>query len=267
MKQTAPPPVRGVVPVLLYHSVPETNDPNDPLSVSSKLFAAHLDTIVASERTPITVGELAAGLRNERPIPDRAVAITFDDAFENTVDAVELLCAQGLRANVYVTTGQMDRASMLRRDQLEWLSRRPEMVELGAHSVTHPRLDELSSDEITQEVFESKRRMEELVGRTIDAFAYPYGNYDQRVRSAAIAAGYSSAAAVKNALSHPGDDPWAIARWTVRSTTGPQQIAQLLDGRDAPRAWKGERIRTRGYRLVRKLKRRIVGSRKRRRHI
>lgn len=253
-------PARAI-PVLLYHSVPQASDSGDSLAVSYEQFAAHLDTILASGRTPITVGELAAGFREECQLPDHAVAITFDDAYEDTLDAIELLRARGLRASVFVTTGQIDTEAMLRRDQLEQLAGHPREVELGAHSVTHPHLDELSLAEIEREVSDSKLRLEQLAGRTITTFAYPYGSYDRRVRAAVLAAGYRSAAAVKNALSHPRDDPWAIARWTVGSTTSAQRIAQVLDGHDVPYAWGHERLRTRGYRLARQLRRRITRGR------
>ncbi len=71
------------------------------------------------------------------------MAITFDDAYEDTPRAVELLRERGLRASVYVTTGQIDSGTMIRREQLEQLARAPETVELGAHTVSHPPLDEL----------------------------------------------------------------------------------------------------------------------------
>lgn len=261
-KRVATGPQRAI-PVLLYHSVPQESDSHDPLSVPYEQFAAHLDAIVASGRTPTTLGELAAGLRDECRLPDHAVAITFDDAYEDTLDAIELLRARGLRASVYVTTGKIDTESMLRRDQLEQLAVRPGEVELGAHSVTHPHLDELSLAEIEREVSDSKLRLEQLTGHTITTFAYPYGSYDPRVRTAVIAAGYRSAAAVKNALSHPHDDPWAIARWTVDATTSAQRIAEVLDAHDVPYAWGHERLRTRGYRLARRLRRRITRGRER----
>jgi hypothetical protein len=129
------------------------------------------------------------------------------------------------------------------------------VVELGAHSVTHPHLDELDVAEIEREVFDSKRQLEQLLGRPVETFAYPYGSYDRRVRDAVAAAGFQSAAAVKNALSHREDDPLAIARWTVRSATGAQQIARVLDGRGVPCAWSHERLRTRGYRAARRCRR------------
>jgi peptidoglycan/xylan/chitin deacetylase (PgdA/CDA1 family) len=242
--------------VLLYHAVPATHDSN-PLSVAYELFASHVDAILDSGRTPVTVGEIAAGLRGERSLAEHAVAITFDDAYEDTLGAVQLLCDRGLRASVYVTTGQVDTGSMIRHEQLEQLAERTDMVELGAHTVTHPPLDELGLTEIRSEVSGSKLALQELVGRTVDTFAYPFGAHDARVRAAVIDAGFRSAAAVKNALSHRDDDPWAIARWTVGATTSPHQIAEVLHGRGAPYAWHGERLRTRGYRAARRLRRRV----------
>ncbi len=245
-----------MIPILLYHSVPRTAQTSERFSVAFSTFIAHIDAIVESERTPITVGQLASGLRNECALPDRAMAITFDDFYDDTPSAVEALCARGLCASVFVTTGKIETEPVLWHDGLLQLAALPRLVEIGAHSVTHPHLDELSVTEIQTEVRDSKHQLEHLVQKPVDTFAYPYGAYDQRVRDAVIAAGFTSAAAVKNALSHRGDDPWAIARWSVESATSAGRIAQVLDGRNVPRAWRGERLRTRGYRVVRRLRRR-----------
>jgi peptidoglycan/xylan/chitin deacetylase (PgdA/CDA1 family) len=245
-----------VIPILLYHSVSPTDRPGDSFSVTPERFAAHLEAIVAGGRTPLTVEEVAAGLRGDRSLPARAVAITFDDAYADTLEAVEALRACGLRATVYVTTGQIGTESMIDEDQLQRLSKHPDEVELGAHSISHPHLDELAVPEIEEEVRGSKYQLEELIGRPARAFAYPHGAYDRRVRGSVIAAGYHSAAAVKNALSHLNDDPWALARWTVRSHVSAEEISRVLEGHGASSAWPGERLRTRGYRVVRRLRRR-----------
>ena len=242
--------------MLLYHAVPDNATADDPLSVPYEQFARHVDAILDSGRTPVSVAEIASGLRGERSLAKHAIAVTFDDAYEDTPRAVELLREQGLRASVYVTTGQIDSGRMIRREQLEQLAQQPETVELGAHTVNHPPLDELGIEEIKREVLDSKQALEQMIDRGVDTFAYPFGAYDARVRAAVIDAGFSSAAAVKNALSHPNDDPWAIARFTVGTATSTEQIAQILDGGGAPLAWHGERLRTRGYRAVRKFRRR-----------
>ncbi len=244
------------IPVLLYHAVPDAAAATDPLSVPYEQFARHVDAIASSGRTPVSVAEIAAGLRGEHPLVEHAVAVTFDDAYEDTPRAIELLRERRLRASVYVTTGQIDSGAMIRREQLEQLARQPETVELGAHTVNHPPLDELGIEEIKREVSDSKQALEQIIDRSVNTFAYPFGAYDARVRAAVIDAGFNSAAAVKNAFSHPDDDPWAIARFTVGTATSPEQIAQILDGKGAPYAWHGERLRTRGYRAVRKFRRR-----------
>jgi peptidoglycan/xylan/chitin deacetylase (PgdA/CDA1 family) len=246
----------AMIPILLYHSVFRGCSCNaDRFALHYERFATHLDAIVESGRTPLTISEVGAGLRGERQLPDRPVAITFDDGYADTTDAIELIWMRGLRASVFVTTGQIGTVSMISSAQLGLLACRPDILELGAHSVTHPHLDELSRSEIESEVSISKQQLEHTVGRRVESFAYPYGAYDRRVRDAVVAAGYQTAVAVKNALSHQQDDPWAIARWTVRATTRAGQIAEVLEGEGAPPAWREERLRTRGYRKARRLRR------------
>ena len=248
----------NTIPILLYHSVPDDfAQATDRLSVSADLFVEHMQAVVESQRVPVTIGEIGAALRGECKLPERAVAITFDDGYENTRQAVKYVTERQLRATVYVTTGQVGSDSMISSEQLLALAAQTDTVELGAHSVTHPHLDELSVEGIEKEVRTSKVSLEKLLHRPVETFAYPFGSYDRRVREAVIRAGFSSAVAVKNALSHSEDDPWAIARWTVRRSTPPQQIALVLAGAGARRAWDRERLRTRGYRGARRLTRRF----------
>lgn len=250
--------------MLLYHSISDSADPPDRLAVSRRRYREQLEAVVASGRTPLTVGRLAAGLRGDLPLPERPVAITFDDAYDDTLGAVELLCGVELRCTVYVTTGQVDSPQMIRGEQLDQLRDSPERVELGAHTVDHPYLDELGPAEVSREVTASKRQLETRIERPVDTFAYPYGAHDPSVRNAVVAAGYTSAAAVKNALSHRDDDPWAIARWTVTRSTSAKRLSEVLEGEGVPLAWSGERHRTKMYRRFRRLRRRVsrIGDRR-----
>ncbi len=168
-----------------------------------------------------------------------------------------LLDNEGLRSTVYVTTGFVGSADMISERQLETLAGLRDSVELGAHTVTHPRLDELTLSAAEDEVQASKAALERMIDRPVDSFAYPHGAHDARVRDLVVRSGYQSAAAVKNAMSHAGDDPWAIARWTVRPTTDGDDVDQFLMGRSAPLSWQGERLRTKAYRGVRRARRRL----------
>lgn len=247
----------GLIPVLLYHSVADDPSPGDRHTVSRSCFEAHLDAISAAGRAGIGITELAEALRGIRPLPDRPVAVTFDDGFADTYDAVEALLDRGLSPTVYVTSDEVGRAGRLTATQVAALPRLP-AVELGAHAVRHRRLDELDDSELEAEVRDSRAMLEELTQRPVLSFAYPHGAYDRRTRDAVGAAGYRSAAAVKNASSHLADDPFAIARWTVTAGTPASRIAEVLEGRGIPRAWGAERLRTRGYRAARRHRRRLA---------
>jgi peptidoglycan/xylan/chitin deacetylase (PgdA/CDA1 family) len=247
-----------LIPVLLYHSVSDDAGAGDGRwTVSATDFASHMDAVIGSGRVAMTVTEIAEALRGERPLPARPVGITFDDGFSDTHDALASLEARGLVSTIYITTGEVGRHDRLSAPQLAEIARAGS-VEVGAHAVRHRRLDELEIRELVPEVVGSKLRLEELVQASVHSFAYPHGAFDQAARQAVIAAGYRSAAAVKNALSHDRDDPFALARWTVTAGTSAARIAEVLEGEAVASAWRHDRLRTRAYRFARRSRRRLA---------
>jgi peptidoglycan/xylan/chitin deacetylase (PgdA/CDA1 family) len=255
---TSAPAAGRIVPVLLYHSISDHPGQDEHFAVSPAMFEAHTDAIAASGRATVTISELARAIRGEKTLPPRVAAITFDDGFADNHAAVVSLTRRGLRSTLYLTTGPLGTGDRLANAQAHELAHMPG-AEVGAHSVHHPYLDELGDETIAEEVGGSRRRLEDVVGARVRSFAYPHGAYDARVRQAVINAGYDSAVAVKNALSHLQDDRFAIARWTVTADTTAERIAQVLEGADVPRAWRNERVRTRAYRSVRRMRRRMAG--------
>jgi peptidoglycan/xylan/chitin deacetylase (PgdA/CDA1 family) len=248
-----PPGVRApaaseLVPVLLYHDV--TASPRDPYAVTHATFATHMRAVAGSGRVALTVNEYVAGLRGRAALPDRPVLVTFDDGYREFPRAVEAMASAGVEAGtLYVTTAQADTDGMVSwRD----LAAMPDRIQIGAHSRTHPQLDVLPSAELNAEVRGSKTDVEQRLGRTCTSFAYPHGHHGARVKRAVVAAGFDSAAGVKNALSHRHDDPYAVARVTVTAQTTDADLAALLEGRGAPVAWRRERLRTKAFRAYRR---------------
>lgn len=246
-------------PVLLYHAVSDA--PDAPWgTVSHAAFTAHVKAIAASGRQPIAISALAAGLRGEQPLPERPISVTFDDGYSDTFDAVALLREHGLPATVFVTTGEIGRKDRLTAEQIEALAG-SRGLEIGAHAVRHRRLDELPDGELSDELHLSRERLQEITGLAVYSFAYPHGSYDRRVRHHTLAAGYRAAAAVKNGLSHPADDPLAIARWTVTASTTSERMAEVLAAETLPLGWTVEPVRTKLYRSVRRGRRRLLERR------
>lgn len=92
-------------------------------------------------------------------------------------------------------------------------------IEVGSHTVSHPYLSSLSSDERVQQVRESKRRLEQMTGRAIRSFSYPFGE-EEAVDVASVdavkAAGYEVACANVPGRVTRRTDRFRVPRYLVR---------------------------------------------------
>jgi peptidoglycan/xylan/chitin deacetylase (PgdA/CDA1 family) len=105
-----------------------------------------------------------------------------------------------------------------------------DIVEVGAHSVTHPSLARLPLDRQRQEVHASKRQLEELVGAPVASFAYPFGGYDDfdhRTVRVVQEAGFERACANLPGRLTQRTDPFRIPRLVVRDWTGDELARRL----------------------------------------
>jgi peptidoglycan/xylan/chitin deacetylase (PgdA/CDA1 family) len=247
------------IPILIYHDVAQAARPGlERWTVTPELFRAHIEAIAALGRRALTISQVADLLRGDLRVNDDVVAVTFDDGYASTRDCMLELLEHGISSTAYITTGRIGSDGWLSKADLAGLVEM-DGIELGAHSVSHPRLDELPGAELEDEIVGSKRELEAVVGNPVASFSYPHGMYDRRARGAVMRAGYRSAVAVKNAISHLEDDPFALARWTVTADIEPQRLAQVVDGTRIPLAWRHERLRTRASRVARRGWRRLRG--------
>jgi peptidoglycan/xylan/chitin deacetylase (PgdA/CDA1 family) len=242
------------VPVLGYHSI--SDEPRDGTlqwSVSPGDFDEQMALLRERGRTPLTVGGYVDMLRQRRPLPPRPVVVTFDDGFADlAAAALPVLRRYDVCATAYVITSRIGVDPAL--DLAELTDLHEAGVEIGSHSDTHRPMDCLTPAALRRETAVSRARLEDWLQVVVTSFAYPYGYHSRAVRQAVIDAGYTSACAVKNALSHPDDDVFAIARVLVERTTGVGGIDDLLEGRGRPMSWRGERLRTRGWRAYRRVR-------------
>lgn len=257
------------IPILLYHSISEQSEgPFAPYALEPEVFAKHVDVVVDKGFDTLTVSELRRLTASGRRLPERPAVLTFDDGFADFASAAwPLLRSAGLAATLYVTTGPLERPGawsqhissgrrpMLSAEQLVDLD--SEGCEIGAHTVTHPQLDCIDRAGARQEIEQSRAHIETILGHPVRSFAYPHGYHDRKVRHMVIEAGFDSACAVKNLLSHPGDDRFALARVTIEADIGSDDLIRLLEGEGTALAGSRERVRTTAHRAVRRGRHRL----------
>lgn len=116
------------------------------------------------------------------------VCLTFDDGYQDNYDiAYPLLKRLEVPFAVYVTTGFIDnRLPMwwypgeklgINTESLKMLDADP-LCTIGAHTISHPRLDTLSLDDQQKEIAHSRQELETLLGHAVHHFSYPHGAYN-----------------------------------------------------------------------------------------
>jgi len=242
--------VAGVLtPVLLYHDVVR-GTPANPWQITVDDLSRDLDAVLRSRRFVQTATDLDAALRTRPGDETARCAVTFDDGYASFAElALPLLTERGLPATLFVTTGSLDAPGMLTVADVRRMA--GPLLEVGAHTVHHPHLDLLPLAIARDQICRSRDRLAHLLGAEPAGFAYPHGSHDRTLRDVVAGCGFANAYAVKDALTHPDDDPYARARLTVLANTARGRVEQWLAGCKAPPAWAGERWRTTVYRHVR----------------
>ena len=105
------------------------------------------------------------------------------------------------------------------------------LVEVGAHTTSHPVLSALPPEDQRREIEESRARLEELRGGPVTSFAYPFGmrpDYTPETVAIVCEAGFARACSNFVGLVRPGTDPFQLPRVVVRDWDG-DGFAQRLD--------------------------------------
>lgn len=209
--------------MLAYHGVEKIPPEEDPegLCIDPTRFRAQIRLLVEAGFEFVTAREYVARGAHAGEVPG-LVAITFDDGLENLhAIALPIMQELGVTATVYVPSGLIGRAypwatekSFLRiMGEPEIREMAAAGIEIGAHTVTHPDLSLCSYEECLQEMIDSKRALEAIVGEPVTTFAYPFARYSPEAERAAADAGFSAAVSYST-LSHDGG-PYALPRELV----------------------------------------------------
>jgi len=91
-----------------------------------------------------------------------------------------------------------------------------DLVEVGAHTVTHALLPVLSEDQRRAEIFDSKRELESIIGCEVKHFSYPYGACDEHCTQLVQRAGYASGCTVSARAVRAEANPYQLPRFWAR---------------------------------------------------
>ena len=189
-----PTPRALTIPVLEYHDV---GFGVGTYQVTLPNFRAQLDWLQANGYTAVTLNDVYAYMFEGGDLPPKPVVLTFDDGRASQWNAVQELNARGMKGVFFI----LGNGNALSDGQIRQIVAQGHEIE--SHTMSHPQLSRLSDAQLVYELARSKQILEAKYGVPIRYLAYPYGDYDDRVINATIAAGYEGALAA-----------WGGGSWT-----------------------------------------------------
>ena len=261
----------GTVLVLCYHAIADLS--GDPVladyGIDRATFAAQLDDLSARGFRFVGPDDLLGLMNGRRPVPAKAVLITFDDCYAELADvARSILEPRGVRAIAFAVSGmasgtnewdQAIGARTLRLLDARGLQELHEHgVEVGCHSRSHRPMPSLAAEDLPEETVGAAGEIAALGIPRPRFFAYPHGQHDDDVRAAIRSAGFAGAFGLLSRRVTGESDRFALPRveilasdtgWRFRFKTEYPRLVRLLRTRAILR------------RLARRAGRRLVGPR------
>jgi peptidoglycan/xylan/chitin deacetylase (PgdA/CDA1 family) len=206
--------------ILTYHSLDSSGS---PISVPPDAFAGHVRWLAASNVRVLPLTELWADVQSGSGTGD-AVAITFDDGFENVAEhALPVLREFGLPATVFVVSRNVGGDNrwqsqgdpgvpvlpLMNWATLEHLA--ANRIEIGGHTRTHRRSVSLSPAELEDEIAGGAEDIRARLGVFPATFAYPYGSLSAAAR-ACVARTFKIGVTTEMKSLSPGDDAALLPR-------------------------------------------------------
>lgn len=208
------------LPILMYHYVEPwpgaADEVRKSLTVPPEAFATHMQYLADQGYVTVSLYDLLEALSNEKPLPPKAVVLTFDDGYRSLMDyALPVMQRYGFTGTVFVATELSDRELPA---YLTW-SQIKRLFTLGWRvepiTKTHTALGGQSRDKQVYEMLGSIETVEANLGVRPRFFAYPMGRYDDVTLQLAREMHLWGAVTTSGGRLHAYDDRFTWSRMRV----------------------------------------------------
>lgn len=194
------------VQILMYHHVVPDRKLRTQrgLFCNARRFAQQMAYLARASVDVVSMDRVLEAMSGTAPLTRRSVVLTFDDGFQDFQDyAWPVIQAHGFPVTLYAIADKLGKTQdwgelpaygdgrIMDANTLRVLA--DEGVDIGGHTATHPDLTRLSAAQLTREIPDAKKKLEDELGRAVRHFAYPYGDYNEAVRDCVCESGYMTA--------------------------------------------------------------------------
>jgi len=222
------------IPVLIYHDIYSENEPAEIepkgkfiYTLSLKEFQLQMSFLADNSYKTISLKDYIDSVRNKIELPNNALIITFDDGhITNYKNAFPALKEYGFVATFFITVKNIGCHDGLTLEQLKEME--TQGMSIQSHTMTHPFLSDISRQDILWELSESKKALENKLGKTVSYLALPGGRYSLLVKEIARQVGYEAVCTSIIGYNSLDSDLFSIKRWAILRGAKISDFASIL---------------------------------------
>jgi len=211
----------------MYHQVtPIVEQGFIDCTMTPQKLETHMSILKLLRYTPINLTQYEECRNGHSTLPKKPIIITFDDCYQECIDyAIPILEEKGFTAVFYMPTNYAGTNSHWLMPELgfefpiiDWETVKrldSSGFEVGSHSMSHPRLAEISPENCFKELDGARKILEDKLGHEVVHLAYPYGSFNDNVRAIAAETGYRTALTTEEWFCTPDNDLLLMPRFNI----------------------------------------------------
>ena len=208
------------VPILCYHNIKDFSSSASGMiksyTVKPPAFAEQMKALADAGYHTILPEQLNNYLVFDGPLPEKPFMITFDDTREEqfSIGAAEMK-KYGFKGVFFIMTVSINRPGYMSKEQIKKLSDDGHVI--AAHTWDHHMVTKYSGDDWNTQLVKPKAKLEDIIGKPVTDFAYPFGLWNTAAIPELKKSGYKMAY-ILSTKRDPVDPLYTIRRIIVSGT-------------------------------------------------
>jgi poly-beta-1,6-N-acetyl-D-glucosamine N-deacetylase len=212
--------------IFMYHRFGEDDFPTTSIKITQ--FEAHLEELKSGGYQVMALADIIKALRDGQELPDKAVAITIDDAYLSVYEkAWPRFKALGFPFTLFVATDPVDRGirGYMSWDQIRELQQ--DGAGIGSQTASHLHMASSSVLANRRDLDKSNARFKKELGAKPAFIAYPYGETSERVIDLARSTGFKAGLGQHSGVAAKTPDLYYLPRFALNENYGDMKRFRL----------------------------------------
>jgi peptidoglycan/xylan/chitin deacetylase (PgdA/CDA1 family) len=215
------------IPILCYHQIRDwklkDSQTDKAYIIPPAIFRAQMKMLADSGYHTILPNELYAYLISGKPLPSKPFMLTFDDTNEDQYKVARpILIKYHFKAAYFIITDKIGTHKWFMNSlQIKQLSDEGNVI--GCHTLSHGNFKKLTGTAWQTEIAQPKKTLEQITGKPVDYFAFPYGYWNRAGLPQLHQLGFKAAFQLEQPR-YPKDPIMTIRRLVARGYWNPQTL-------------------------------------------